>query len=253
MKITFLGTAGSFISKERTYPSILIHDDLLLDCGEGTTQKLLKVEKIEKINTICISHLHNDHFLGLFSLLWYYWINERKKPLKIIGPENTQPTVKKILNLINTPKRMKSFEIDYESLKNDIGVQSIRAGEYIIKAVKVSHLEPSFAFRIEIKRRSICYSGDTKPSKEYIELFRDCSLLIHESTFPNEFKELAHKLDHSIPEDIAKIANTIRCKNVALIHISPSFQNQINHFENQILKIFDGNLYIPDDLTTIDI
>ena len=71
MKITFLGTAGSTLSEHRSYPAILINKDLLLDCGEGTTQKLLQVNAINTIKTIFFTHLHNDHLLGVFSLLWY--------------------------------------------------------------------------------------------------------------------------------------------------------------------------------------
>lgn len=38
MKITFIGTSGGFLGAEKSFPAILINDDLLLDCGEGTTQ-----------------------------------------------------------------------------------------------------------------------------------------------------------------------------------------------------------------------
>lgn len=62
MKITFLGTAGSIMTENKSFPSILINNDLLLDCGEACTQKLLKLKFINTIDTICISHLHGDHF-----------------------------------------------------------------------------------------------------------------------------------------------------------------------------------------------
>jgi len=256
MKITFLGTAGSIISKERTYPSILIEDNLLLDCGEGTTQKLLNLEIIENIKVICITHLHNDHFMGIFSLLWYYWINEREESLIIIGPPKIEETINKILDLTNTPERMKSFHINFYALKNTDKTQTIKKHNYTINAIKVNHLENSYAYRIEIigiKDKSVCYTGDTKPNEGYINLFQNCDLLIHETTFPDEFQELAHQLYHSTPSDIAEIAIKIRCDKVALVHISPSFYDQINDFYKAVRKSFSGYIYIPDDMTEIEI
>jgi ribonuclease Z len=253
MKITFLGTVGSFISKDRTYPSILINNNLLLDCGEGTTQNLLKIDMIQNITTICITHLHNDHFMGIFSLLWYYWINERKETLKIIGPADTKSTIEKILDLIHTPERMKSFEIEYIPLKDIIEIQSIEEENYTIKANKTSHLDPTFALRVEENGKSVCYSGDTKPIQGLITFFDNCNLLIHESTFPDEFQNLAHQLYHSTPHDIADIANKSNCINIALIHISPTFHDQIDKFYTQVRKHFTGTIFIPDDLSMLEI
>ena len=118
MKVTFIGTAGSTAAKNKGYPAILINDDLLLDCGEGTTQKLVQINSIKNIKTICLTHLHMDHYLGLFSLLWYYWLHNRNDDLTLIGPIGTKDTVKKILSLVNTPESMmKSFKIIYKEIK----------------------------------------------------------------------------------------------------------------------------------------
>ena len=160
MKLTFLGTAGSTISVDRNYPAFLVNDDLLLDCGEGTTQQLLKNKSLtNKIKTICITHLHNDHFLGAFSLLWHYWISQRKEDIEIIGPPKLEKTFETILNLVNTPERMRSFKIHYKELKESDEIQDVKT-DYKIKAIKVNHGIEAFAYRIESENKSICYSGD---------------------------------------------------------------------------------------------
>lgn len=65
MQIYLIGTSGSSITANRTTTSILVDDDLLIDVGEGATQKLLKIGKFKNIQTILISHLHVDHFIGI--------------------------------------------------------------------------------------------------------------------------------------------------------------------------------------------
>lgn len=66
----------------------------LIDCGEGT-QEQLKRRKINtnKIEKIFISHLHGDHFLGLFGLLSTMSLLGRKKSLSIYGPKGLKDII----------------------------------------------------------------------------------------------------------------------------------------------------------------
>jgi ribonuclease Z len=250
MKVTFLGTAGSFISEDRTYPSILVNTDLLLDCGEGTTQKLIKLDVIDEINIICISHLHNDHFLGIFSLLWYYYINGRKHPLIIIGPPETKNTVETILNLINTPQDMRTFPIQYKNLENN-GLRKFVHMDYQITTSKMKHLDPTFAFRITEGESILCYSGDTSPNNLLIKLAKNCDLFIGEATYPDSLKELADKHFHSTPFQMAKLAKKAQCKKLALVHISPVFHKKIKTFQAQAETIFPNVVLFPNDLDSV--
>ena len=252
MKITFLGTAGSTIAKKSTYPAILINNDLLLDCGEGTTQKLLQINQINAIKTICLTHLHNDHFLGLFSLLWYYWINGRKDDLNLIGPVGTQTSVITILKLINTPvSMMKSFHIRYNELEDTNKIEMIDNANYNINYVNVDHRISAFAYRIESEDKKICYSGDTRPIPSLEQIADNCNLLICESTFPDEMADFAHKHFHCTPSDAAKIAIKANCKKLILIHIPLQFRNQLEIFKLQAKKLFNKEVIIAEDLLEI--
>ena len=68
-------------------------------CFFHNNKKLLQLKSINTINTICISHWHGDHFSGLFSILWYYWLSNRSADLNIIGPPQTKATTEKIFTL----------------------------------------------------------------------------------------------------------------------------------------------------------
>lgn len=64
---------------------------ILLDCGEGTQWQLLKAGiRYQKIQLICITHLHGDHYLGLMGLLNTMSLNGRKDKLTIISPPGLQ-------------------------------------------------------------------------------------------------------------------------------------------------------------------
>jgi len=254
MQITFIGTSGGIISENRTYPAYLINNDLLVDCGEGTTQKLIKLGVINDIKLICISHLHNDHFLGICSLLWYYWITGRSKPIKIIGPPTTEVTIKKILQLAHTPEDMGGFEINFVELKNSNQLQELgKTEKYIINAIQVEHGFPAYAYSIESNESKITYSGDTKPNNQIIELAKDSDLLICEATFPDKFKKVAHKYHHCTPSDAANIAKKSNSKKLVLVHISPVFESVIPKMKNAAEEIFENDVIIGIDLMQLEI
>ena len=252
MKITFLGTAGSLMAENRGYPAILINDDLLLDCGEGTTQKLIQLKSIDKLRIICLTHLHNDHFMGLFSLLWHLWIYKRRKKLEIIGPVGIKYTIETILDLINTPEHMKSFQIEFTELENSDKIHLLKE-KYTLESAHVEHGIPALAYRIEESGRSICYTGDSKPTKNLERLAKNCDLLISEATLPSKFADFAHTHFHMTPEDAASLALKASCKRLALFHISSYFLDQLNNFKIEAKKIFNNEVILAEDLMKLDV
>ena len=59
----------------------------LIDCGEGTQWQMLEFRvRPHHLRAIFISHLHGDHYFGLFGLLGTMHLQGRTQPLRIIGP-----------------------------------------------------------------------------------------------------------------------------------------------------------------------
>ncbi|MFA6402834.1 MAG: ribonuclease Z [Salinivirgaceae bacterium] len=86
----------------------------LIDCGEGTQIQLKRFHiKFTRINHIFISHLHGDHFLGIFGFISSLNLNNRKLPLHIYGPFR----LKEIIDLfISTMDKGIGFEIIFHPL-----------------------------------------------------------------------------------------------------------------------------------------
>ncbi|MFX1324113.1 MAG: MBL fold metallo-hydrolase [Promethearchaeota archaeon] len=253
MNITFLGTAGGIIAANRSCPSILIGKNILLDCGEGTTQKLIQVNSIDSIKTICLSHLHGDHFMGISSLLWYFMITGRREELTLIGPSPLKGTITKILELTNIPEALKSlpFKLRFIELTKSDGVVEVD-NEFKINYAEMVHPVKTFAYRIEINGEIICYSGDTSPNQNLINLADNCDLFICESTFSDDQTQLANQYGHCTPSDAARIAKDAECKKLVLVHISPYFEEIIKNSIESIKKIYNKEILIAEDLMTLN-
>ena len=71
-ELTILGTSAAVPYRNRALSGQVLNvneEHYLIDCGEGTQFQMMNfaVKKM-KINHIFISHLHGDHFFGLFEI-----------------------------------------------------------------------------------------------------------------------------------------------------------------------------------------
>ncbi len=101
-RLTILGTSSALPTSDR-YPTahvLNVHERLfLIDCGEGTQMQMRRYHiRFGKINHIFISHLHGDHFFGLYPLLSTYNLMGRKTPLHIYAPANAEEMIARHLN-----------------------------------------------------------------------------------------------------------------------------------------------------------
>lgn len=98
MQVTILGSGSGKSELNRRHAAVLVQHcagTFLLDCGEGTSQALLKhATAPDEISAIVISHLHPDHITGLYMLVQNLYLQGRKRPLYIYLPERVEDVVK---------------------------------------------------------------------------------------------------------------------------------------------------------------
>jgi len=147
MRICFLGTGGSWPTRDRNVASIsLSHGKrtLLLDCGEGTQRQIMgSPVSPMRIDAILISHLHGDHFLGLPGLVQTMSLNNRDRPLTILGPEGTAQSVARALtSTVFDP----GYDVDVTEM---VGGDHFMVGDLKVTCAEASHGITDLAFRIE--------------------------------------------------------------------------------------------------------
>ena len=128
-----LGTASALPTTER-YPRAQVLDVrgrlFMIDCGEGAQIQLRKAKiPFQKIEHICLSHIHGDHIFGLFGLLSTMGLLARKAPLNIYAPVTFQPVLdffmkqfgEGLLFEINfIPLQMTEPQLVYESRRTEL-------------------------------------------------------------------------------------------------------------------------------------
>lgn len=83
MKLEILGTGGAASDLPTAY---LVNDHILVDCGLEIVKALYKEQRLQFVDTVCITHLHMDHVSGLEFLIYFNRFSNRQ--LKIIaGPD----------------------------------------------------------------------------------------------------------------------------------------------------------------------
>ena len=117
---------------------------ILLDCGEGLQTNLRKYKiPVQKIELICISHLHGDHVLGLPGLLGSMNLFGRERPLCIAGPAAIKDFVYQALKLTQTHVR---FPIEYASCESAADDTILSWGENVVQCFRVKHRIEAYGF-----------------------------------------------------------------------------------------------------------
>lgn len=85
--VTILGSSSALPTSKRFPTAHLFNSNerfFLIDCGEGTQIQLRKFRlRFSKISHIFISHLHGDHYFGLFGLISSFSLLGRNSDLHI--------------------------------------------------------------------------------------------------------------------------------------------------------------------------
>lgn len=89
---------------------------------------------------------------------------------------------------------------------------------------------------------------DTLPCQSAIETARNANILLCESTYLEEHRELARMHNHLTAKQAAEIARNANAKELILTHFSARYQN-LKPFELEARAVFP-NTFIADDLIT---
>ena len=264
VSLFFAGTAGSVPTARRGLPALLLRaggERILIDCGEGTQQQLLRSVGLPDLGAIFLTHFHLDHWLGLPGMIKTFDLRARERPLTIYGP----PGLKRLFALVRQVIGRTGYPLELVELEPHA---EIRFGSFLITPFAVKHRVEAYGyafieddrpgrFDVETARelgvregpdfgrlqrgetvggvtpeqvmgetragRRIVISGDTAPCQAVEVFAHGAEVLVHEATLMEDERERARETGHSTAHQAAEIARDAGVKLLALTHLSTRY------------------------------
>lgn len=202
MKVRVIGTGAIYTAYNSA--STLVNDELVIDMPNGNHKQLLKMgQDIRKIQYICISHLHGDHFADIPFFLKHRLVLKEESSIILIGPKGIKKRLEQLCFVYGFE------ELEYLQVVTNLTVIELEKEEeiitledkYSIKAVQVSHGEakPAYGYCINdalgITGDSGIDKGVEKILKTTHQMIADCSLIEGDNCHMgvNDIKKLLHE------------------------------------------------------------
>lgn len=218
------GCSGYLVKQDET--------NILLDCGHSVFSLLSQYTDIQRINAICISHFHADHYIDLYAFrhavrgAMYRGI--RKEPLDVYMPPEPEQDFQYWKSLP---------ELRVHDLKQQ---SSVSVGSIDLEFFPVYHSLPCYAAKLTGAGSSLFYTADTRYDEAIWEAAQDVDVLLGEATLLSHQSEFAAVSGHLTTTDLARGAQRSRPGLLVATHLWPEYQAEL--LEIEIRKIFQGNL-----------
>lgn len=224
MRLSFLGTGAGNFRGNRRHPTSAIVGGLLLDCGAGATGRLHDLGRFDEVDAILLSHLHTDHFAGLFDLLLHTFLKGRTRPLTIVSPPGLSPILRAIVAAgatVRDPATLYDLRL-VERMDPELSV-----GPWTVRGVALDHSVPNLGYLAVADGLSLFYTGDTREPSAAAGLSAD--YLIHEATFTSESRALAREYGHSTGAQAGATARAMKARRLFLTHLAdaPGFDDRV--------------------------
>jgi ribonuclease BN (tRNA processing enzyme) len=183
MRLTVVGCAGSFPGPDSPASCYLLEADgfrVVIDLGNGSLGALQKYTGLFDIDAVCLSHLHADHCVDLYSY----------SVARSFSPAGPQPAIP-VYGPARTAERMSyihGLDGDDLGLTKRFTFQTLEPGHLVIgpfdvRLAHVNHPVETFAFRFSHGGRSLVYTGDTGETEAVPELAAGADVFLSEAAF----------------------------------------------------------------------
>ncbi|WP_424213612.1 MBL fold metallo-hydrolase [Streptomyces sp. BI20] len=225
MKLTVVGSSGSFPSAESACSSYLVEADgfrLLLDMGNGALGELQRHCGLYDLDAIFLSHLHADHCIDMcayFVARYYRHEGGRCGTVPVWGPAGTQRRLTTAYEDVPHPDSLAEvFEFHTLGTGPD-PVETFEVGPFTVRTVKVNHPVDAYAIRVEHGGRSLTYSGDTGLCPALVDLAEDTDLFLCEASFTHGKEDLPDV--HLNGRQAGEYARDAKAGRLVLTHVPP--------------------------------
>ncbi|MCB1028178.1 MAG: ribonuclease Z [Microthrixaceae bacterium] len=160
MRLLPLGTGAGRPTTDRYTSSTLLEVTdprratvrVLVDCGEAAQHRLMAAGvSPNTLDAVCCTHLHGDHVLGLPGLLGTMGMDDRSRPLRLLGPVGLSDLLDA---LTATPALHLSFPVELDEydpalLPADALTAAAPIDHLGVSVAPLDHRVPTIGFRFE--------------------------------------------------------------------------------------------------------
>ena len=222
LTVEFLSTAGWLPENEANDTvSLLVNRHILVDTGWHCARNLLRAGvDPSAVDTLLLTHLHQDHYISLPSLLFYFFNGVHSAAsLTICGPQGVSEIVEMAASFAGHDRYFPSVPLPRTEQLEPGG--RLTLPDVTIEAVASRHAVPGLSYRFtdpQTGRRAV-YSGDTAPFPGLVQFAEHADALIHECSWgarrdPND----ENACRHSTSEEAALCALNARVGALYLVH-----------------------------------
>jgi ribonuclease Z len=282
MRVIALGTGRPFVRRAQANTSWLVElgndDKFVFDFGSGSQTNFTALEiPANDITAYFATHLHTDH-VGDFPQVWIgTWAGGRIKPLVIYGPSGPEP---KYGTRHFVQRQMESLAWDTATrlgLLPDIGAEvEVHEFDYrevgtvyshndvVIKSFPAVHIyDGPVSYRLEWRDLCFVFSGDTTPSRFFVDNAKNADLAIHEcfntvqqlmqrSGYDERMAKGIGTMAHSAPSETGYVLSLVKPRLAVVYHFFNDFDTSFD-IERALREHYQGPLALAQDFMVFNV
>jgi ribonuclease BN (tRNA processing enzyme) len=245
-RIAFLGTGTPNADPGHSGPSVAVLVDgtpYIVDFGPGVVRRAAALAAeyggplasfdVASISLAFLTHLHSDHTTGYPDLILTPWVLGREVPLEVYGPEGLKSMTDHIMRAYSDDIKMRLYgqepanDRGWRVVAHEIGEGVIYKDDNVtVEAFAVPHgsWPQAFGFKFSTPDRTVCISGDCRPSEKLTAACRGVDILIHEVYSQSGFEgreqtwQDYHRQFHTSTLELADIATKVKPRLLILYH-----------------------------------
>ena len=284
-KLFVLGSGTPTPTEDRFGSSIVlcVDDELVMfDCGPASTHKLIKKNILPtQVNSLFFSHHHFDHNVDYPCFLLSRWDQGagKEKQLKVFGPNLTERITEQLIGpegvfshdwkaRINHPLSQKVYQNRGGILPRKPPVvfsKDIQSGsthifdKFEVHCTEAEHVQPfldSLAYRVDSKKISVVYTGDTAPCDQVIELSHRVDVMVCMCWDDQKvMEETGESQGQCGTVGAAIMAAKAEVKHLVLTHLGPNINKKEEQEKSlrEMKKIFKGKITFSHELEDISL
>jgi len=228
LRIVFLGTGAAGAPPGRAESCLLVETDnarILLDCGSGCSTRLEALSIIPcDIDAIVVTHLHADHYAGVFGLAVRASAHACSRfPLLIVHHSILEESKLEFQRLLPRSWRDRAKV----TAIGDDGVYVV--GDVAIRFAPVEHSVPCWSVVLENNGILMVYTSDTRPCPTQLQHYLPkADLVVHEATLPSNLLRAAIETGHSTVTEAISCRKFMRENAIlALTHLTVESEREL--------------------------